>query len=67
MENSKKDTSLLGSQLQEVYVRNEKLSKTINERNSAFLKIMEKNKNLESHLDELNREKKSIKVQKDEL
>ena len=37
VQSRKKDTSLLGSQLQEVFVRNETLSKSILERNSALL------------------------------
>ena len=45
-ENRKKDTSLLGSQLQEVWLRNEKLSKSIEERNSAFLAARDKIKTL---------------------
>ena len=42
IENRKKDTTLLGSQLQEVYVRNEKLSNSIEERNSALLEAKDR-------------------------
>ena len=37
LESRKKDTSVLGSQLQECFVRNEKLSKVIEERSTALL------------------------------
>lgn len=58
VQSRKKDTSLLGSQLQEVFVRNETLSKSILERNSALLEAKDQIEQYKKKLETLFREKK---------
>ena len=58
VQSRKKDTSLLGSQLQEVFVRNETLSKSILERNSALLEAKDQIEQYRRKVETLVREKK---------
>ena len=58
VQSRKKDTSLLGSQLQEVFVRNETLSKSILERNSALLEAKDQIEQYRKKVETLVREKK---------
>ena len=58
VQSRKKDTSLLGSQLQEVFVRNETLSKSILERNSALLEAKDQIEQYKRKVETLVREKR---------
>ena len=67
VQSRKKDTSLLGSQLQEVFVRNETLSKSILERNSALLEAKDQIEQYKKKLETLFREKKQEQRNKEQL
>ena len=67
IENRKKDTTLLGSQLQEVYVRNEKLSNSIEERNSALLEAKDRVNALKTSIETIDREKRQLRTQRNQL
>ena len=49
---------MLGSQLQEVFVRNETLSKSILERNSALIEAKDQIDNLKKMLEKIGKEKR---------
>lgn len=66
LQGRKRDTSLLGSQLQEVFMRNETLSNHILERNSAVLQVKDENESLKKVIEKVTREKMQEKKFKEQ-